>query len=125
MANNFIKFMGNNVGKSLIEKDSEKIIKEIYDKANKNNCEIITPLDFAVSETYEMVNAKLKDLKKVKDNEMILDIGPKTIEKIYNIIDISKTVLWNGPAGYFENKNFSKGTISIAKKISDNTNKAL
>ena len=56
---------------------------------------------------------------------MILDIGPKTIEKIIKIIDSSKTVLWNGPAGYFENQNFSKGTVSIAKKISDNTNKAI
>ena len=48
---------------------------------------------------------------------MILDIGPKTIVDINKIIDISKTVLWNGPAGYFENHNFSKGTISIAKKF--------
>ena len=60
-----------------------------------------------------------KDLGKVKENEIILDIGPKTIEKIEDIIDNSKTVLWNGPAGYFENQNFSKGTISIAKKISE------
>ena len=49
--------------------------------------------------------------------KMILDIGPKTIVDIIKIIDISKTVLWNGPAGYFENHNFSKGTISIAKKF--------
>ena len=48
---------------------------------------------------------------------MILDIGPHTIEKISKVIDNSKTVLWNGPAGYFENKNFSNGTISIAKKF--------
>ena len=120
MANNFIKFKGNNVGKSLIENDSDKMIKEIYDKAKKNNCEIITPLDFAVSESMNG-DAKLKDLNKITDNEMILDIGSKTIEKIYNIIDISKTVLWNGPAGYFENENFSKGTISIAEKISNMT----
>ena len=52
---------------------------------------------------------------------MILDIGPKTIESIEAIIDKSNTVLWNGPAGYFENENFSLGTTAIAKKISDNT----
>ena len=52
---------------------------------------------------------------------MILDIGLKTIEKICKKIDISNTVLWNGPAGYFENENFNEGTISIAKKISENT----
>ena len=52
---------------------------------------------------------------------MILDIGPKTIKKIESIIDQSNTILWNGPAGYFENTNFSTGTISIAKKISETT----
>ena len=54
---------------------------------------------------------------------MILDIGPKTIEMIIKIIDNSKTILWNGPAGYFENPNFANGSIKIAKKIAEN-NKA-
>ncbi len=122
MANNFVKFKGNKVGKSLVETGSEKIIEEIYNKSNNSNCEIITPFDFAISDTADG-EAKFKDLNSISDNEIILDIGPQTINNIRNIIDISKTVLWNGPAGYFENKNFSKGTISIAKKISENTNK--
>jgi phosphoglycerate kinase len=62
-------------------------------------------------------------LSKILSDEMILDIGPKTIEKITNIIDDSKTLLWNGPAGYFENPNFAYGSIQIAKKITAN-NKA-
>ena len=49
--------------------------------------------------------------------ELILDIGPKTINEIKNIIESSKTVLWNGPAGYFENPEFSKGSKEIAKQI--------
>ena len=56
---------------------------------------------------------------------MILDIGKNTIIKILKLIDSSKTIFWNGPAGYFENKNFSDGTISIAKKISENTEKKI
>ena len=122
MANNFLKFRGNKVGKSIIESGSEKIIEGIYNNAKKNNCDIIIPEDFAVSEITEG-NANLRDVNNLKENEIILDIGPQTIERIKKIIDISKTVLWNGPAGYFENKNFSNGTISIAKKISNNTNK--
>ena len=121
MANNFIKFKGHQVGKSLVEANSEKIIQEILDNAYKNDCEIITPVDLVVSKTTDG-NANFKNLNNVIENEMILDIGPETIKKIKEIIDTSKTVLWNGPAGYFENKNFSKGTISIAQKISDNTN---
>jgi phosphoglycerate kinase len=67
-----------------------------------------------------------KDLNTIIDNEIILDIGPKTNEKIKKMIDQSKTVLWNGPAGYFENENFMNGTMFIANVISRNTaNKSL
>ena len=59
---------------------------------------------------------KTKELNEILSDEMILDIGPKTIEKITKIIDVSKTILWNGPAGYFENQNFANGSIKIAKK---------
>ena len=62
-----------------------------------------------------------KDLNNIDDNEIILDIGPKTIKNIEKKINQSNTVLWNGPAGYFENENFMTGTISIAKTISKNT----
>ena len=62
-------------------------------------------------------------IDEIQENEIILDIGPKTIKNVEDIIDQSNTVLWNGPAGYFENKNFSIGTISIANKISENTKK--
>ena len=64
-----------------------------------------------------------KELNEVLSDEMILDIGPKTVDKITKIIDNSKTILWNGPAGYFENPNFAYGSIQIAKKIIEN-NKA-
>ena len=57
----------------------------------------------------------------MQDNEIILDIGNKTIQNIKKKIDQTNTDLWNGPAGYFENENFSKGTISIAENISKNT----
>ena len=63
---------------------------------------------------------KNKDLDFILDDEIILDIGPKTIEKIKKI-DQSNTVLWNGPAGYFENVSFLNGTLSIAEAISHNT----
>ena len=53
-------------------------------------------------------------------DEMILDIGPKTIKMINNIIDNSKTILWNGPAGYFENPSFAHGSVEITKKIVEN-----
>ena len=65
-------------------------------------------------------NPQIKELNEVLSDEMILDIGPKTTIMINNIIEESNTILWNGPAGYFENPNFANGSIEIAKKIVEN-----
>ena len=62
-------------------------------------------------------SSEVKELNNIKDDDLILDIGPKTVNKIKNIIEISETVLWNGPAGYFENPNFANGSYEIAKAI--------
>jgi len=65
-------------------------------------------------------SAKIKELNEILPDDMILDIGPKTISIIKSIIDESNTILWNGPAGYFENPSFANGSIEIAKKIIEN-----
>jgi phosphoglycerate kinase len=119
MANNIIKYMGNNIGKSLHEENSNLIIEEIFALSNKQNCKIIYPKDVVVAEDLNGFPIN-KELNEVSPNEMILDIGPKTIKIINETIDSSKTILWNGPAGYFENPSFSNGSIKIAKKIIEN-----
>ena len=68
-------------------------------------------------------NPQIKKINEISSDEMILDIGPKTIKIINDIIDESNTILWNGPAGYFENPSFANGSIKIAQKIIEN-NKA-
>ena len=120
MANNFLKFKGVNVGASLIEENSENIIKNINELAEKNKCNIVIPIDCNTSLNVDgkSVNKSFQD---INSKDMILDIGKKTIDLINKIIDNSNTVFWNGPAGYYENKNFSIGSISIAKKIAENT----
>ena len=120
MANNFFIYKNFKVGKSLIERNTKEIIKKIYNKAVKNSCEIIIPEDCVVGTSFEGVG-KNKDLGQIEENEIILDIGSNTTNKIKQIIEQSNTVLWNGPAGYFENENFLNGTMSIAETISKNT----
>jgi len=120
MANNFIKYNGHKIGKSLFEKNQEDLLKDIIKKCEDNNCKLILPNDVVVAKSYES-EAKLKSLDKIDDNDLILDIGENTIKKIYNIIDESKTILWNGPAGYFELEKFSTGSNKIAKKITERT----
>lgn len=125
MANNFFIHKGFKIGKSIVEKNTEEVIRKIYEDSKKYNCRIIIPEDCNVSKNFDGLSTT-RDLDGISDDEIILDIGPKSIKKIENIIDKSNTILWNGPAGYFENKNFAEGTNAIAKKISDNTiNKSL
>jgi len=119
MANNVIKYMGNNIGKSLQEDNSDSIIQEIFSLSETQSCKLIYPQDVAVGKNLNGTT-QIKELNEVLSNEMILDIGPKTIKAICDIIDKSSTILWNGPAGYFENPNFANGSIKIAKKIIDN-----
>ena len=120
MANNFLKFKGINIGKSIIEEGSENVVKNINTLAAKNKCNIIIPVDWNTSSS---VNGDpvYKSLKDMGSEDMILDIGKSTIDLISKTIDNSNMVFWNGPAGYYENKNFLTGTLSIANKIAENT----
>ena len=120
MANNFVKHKGHNIGKSLFEKNQEDLLKDIIKKFETNNCKLIIPEDVIVAKSFKS-EAKLKSLNKIDETDIILDIGKNTLNKINNIIDESKTILWNGPAGYFEIDEFSIGSKKIAKKISENT----
>ena len=122
MANNFLAYEKNEIGKSLREKNSESVVRKILEEAEKNKCKIIIPDDCQVSKKFEG-EAILKNIKSIEKDDIILDIGPKTIKTIEEIIDRSNTVMWNGPAGYFENKNFALGTNAIAQRISENTKK--
>ena len=125
MANNFIKHKGYNIGKSLFEKNKETLSKDITEKCKTNNCNLVLPEDVIVAKDYKS-KGQLKTLEKIDDADLILDIGEKTVQKISEVIDSSKTILWNGPAGYFEVKEFSSGSNKIAKKITENTkNKSL
>ena len=116
MANNFIEYFGNNIGISIKEKNCRHVVEEIISLSKKMKCKIIYPEDVLVSNDLNG-SSKNKELDQILNDEMILDIGPKTINKIVGIIDNTKTILWNGPAGYFENPNFASGSIKIAKKI--------
>ena len=122
MANNFLAYNNYEIGKSLKEENSNDIIKKILHEAKKYKCKIIIPEDCLVSKSFEG-KAISKDTKSIEIDDIILDVGPKTIKIIEDIVDNSNTVMWNGPAGYFENKNFAVGTNSIARKISENTSK--
>ena len=120
MGNTMLKHTGSDIGKSICENDCGFLIKEILESSKKYNCEITIPKDAIVSTSLNG-EGKEKNINEIKDNEMILDIGSKTISSIETIISNSRTILWNGPAGYFENPNFQNGTKKILELISQKT----
>ena len=125
MANNILNHKGNQIGKSIKEENCEKIINEIFETSKQHSCSIIFPIDVLVGKNLNSVS-KAKELNEIEEDDLILDIGPKTINTIQRIIENSETVLWNGPAGYFENPNFANGSYEIANAIvKKNKNKSI
>ena len=120
MANNILNFKGFKIGKSIKEDNCNNIIDDIFMNAEKNSCKIYYPEDVRVGKNFDS-HSEIKSLKDISKEDIILDIGPKTVEKIKKIIENSRTVFWNGPAGYFENENFENGSLQICKIIENNT----
>ena len=125
MANNIFNHKGNQIGKSVKEENCEKIIEEIFESSKQHSCSITYPIDVLVGKNLNSVS-KAKELNEIDQDDLILDIGPKTINAIKKVIENSETVLWNGPAGYFENPYFANGSYEIAKAIiKKNRNKSI
>ena len=122
MANNILKYKGLKIGNSVYEKNIDYIIQEIFTYAEKNKCKIYFPKDVKIGKKLNDKSFE-KDFKDIEDDDMILDVGSKTLVEIKRIIDGSSTILWNGPLGYFENENFSLGSSEIAKYIANRGDK--
>tara|TARA_B100000575_G_scaffold106870_1_gene85133 strand:- start:84 stop:1256 length:1173 start_codon:yes stop_codon:yes gene_type:complete len=122
MANNIFKYKGLKIGKSVFEKNIENIIQEIFEYAHINKCKIYFPKDIKVGKKLDDRSVE-KEFDEIEDEDMILDIGSKTLSEIKKIIDNSSTILWNGPLGYFENENFSFGSKEVAKYIANKGDK--
>lgn len=122
IANNFLLAQSFDIGKSLYEKDAKNISLEVMKVAAQNNCKIILPQDvLAAKDANYKLGIVRGDLSSILDNDVILDIGPKTLDEIRQILLSCKAVLWNGPLGAFEYPAFSNGTFQVAKEIASLT----
>ncbi|MBA3661474.1 MAG: phosphoglycerate kinase [Gammaproteobacteria bacterium] len=120
IANTFLAAEGYTVGKSLHEPDLIDEAERLTLEAKQRNAEIPLPIDVVVAERLtEGVEAYVRLVSQIDDNEKIFDIGPDTIKNFTSIIKKAKTILWNGPVGAFEVEEFSKGTQAIAKAIAE------
>ncbi|MEZ5890024.1 MAG: phosphoglycerate kinase [Xanthobacteraceae bacterium] len=120
MANTFLAAQGHPVGKSLCENDLIPTAKEIMEKAKKTNREIVLPTDVVVAQKFEAnAPSRTVGLDSVGPEDMILDIGPRSIENAVSLLGRIKTVVWNGPFGAFEMQPFDKGTMTVAAAAAD------
>jgi phosphoglycerate kinase len=122
MANTFLLAQGKNVGKSLVETDLVSTARKIMDKAKAGKREIILPVDVVVAEKFEAhASSRVVDAGKVGVTDMILDIGPRSIEQVISVLARAKTLVWNGPFGAFEMEPFDNGTAEVAEAVAELT----
>lgn len=126
MAYTFLKFRGVSVGSSRVEEDKMQLVDSIYRMAESRKVQIHLPFDhMAAKEFSETAQPVYVEKAEIPAGLMGLDIGPKTQAHYANVIKASKTVLWNGPMGVFEWKNFAQGSIGIAKAMAESSAKTV
>lgn len=118
MAYTFLKTQGKEIGKSLLEEDKLDLAKDLIKKAKENNVELLLPIDFIVTDHFGE-DAEATVAEEIDPELESLDIGPKTIQLFIEALEGAKTVVWNGPMGVFEFKQFAEGTYAIAKALAE------
>jgi phosphoglycerate kinase len=118
MAYTFLKAQGLAIGKSLVEADKIDLAKKLLAEAQQKNFKLLLPLDHVIAPEFKAdAPAKTVDVNATPDDQMGLDIGPKTVAAFSAEIARAKTIVWNGPMGVFEMPAFAKGTLEIAKAV--------
>ena len=118
MAYTFLKALGNKIGDSIVEDDKLDLAKKILKEAKEKGVNIILPVDLVIADQFSNnAQTKVVDADKIPNQWQGLDIGPKTRELIDKVLQNSKTIIWNGPAGVFEFDKFADGTEHIGLSI--------
>ena len=122
MANTFLAAQGVKVGKSLAEHDLAATAREILAKAKHKGCEVVLPVDAVVAQTFAAhAPSRAVPIDAVSDDDMILDIGPRSVERVVSVLARVKTLVWNGPFGAFELEPFDSGTVEVAEAAAELT----
>jgi len=120
MAYTFIKAMGYEIGKSLLEEDKVNYAKELMEKAKAKGVKLLLPVDTVIADEFKNdANFKTVDIDKMEEGWLGVDIGEKTMKLYTDALKDAKTVVWNGPMGVFEMDNFAKGTKAVAEALAN------
>ncbi len=120
MANTFLFAQGVDIGGSLCEKDMADTAREIIEEARRQGCELLLPVDVVVAKAVKPgVESGVRALDRIAADDLILDAGPETVARLKRAMDLSKTLIWNGPLGVFEVPPFDKATVEAARHAAD------
>jgi phosphoglycerate kinase len=120
MANTFLLALNKHVGRSLVERDLVDTAQKIMDEAKTARRPIVLPVDVVVAQKFEVhAPSRVVDIDAVGDSDMILDIGPRSVEQVISVLARSKTLVWNGPFGAFEMEPFDNGTDEVAEAAAE------
>lgn len=118
MAYTFFKALGGNVGNSLVEQDKLELARQLIQQAKTKGVELHLPIDSIIADKFDAsANTDIANNNNIPEGWMGLDIGPQAAQVFSNVIEQSKTILWNGPMGVFEMEKFSGGTKAIAEAV--------
>ena len=117
IANTFLLTKGYQIGKSIIEPEAKNSVEKVFSQAKKNKVKIMLPEDCVVANNLKASKGQEREVNKIKENEIILDVGENSINQYIDKLKSAKTIFWNGPMGYTENKTFAHGTRAIAQAI--------
>ena len=122
MANTFLAAKGLQIGRSLTENNQIEVARRVIAAAESRGMTLILPTDVVVAhELKPEASNRIVGASQVQEDEMILDVGPRTIQAFGRALDGAKTLLWNGPLGAFETKPFDRGTNAAARAVAERT----
>jgi phosphoglycerate kinase len=121
MAFTFLRAMGHDVGRSLVEADRVDTARRVLDTSRRRSVPLVLPVDAVVAASLDSPAGRAVGIREMPADQMGLDIGPLTVERFATTIKTARTIVWNGPMGVFEKPPFAAGTLAIARAVVEST----
>jgi phosphoglycerate kinase len=115
MAFTFLRALGHDIGKSLVEPDRIETARAALETARRRGVQIVLPVDAVVAPGLDSASGRAVSIREIPATQMGLDLGPASVEQFGNTLRTAKTIVWNGPMGVFEKAPFAAGTVGVAR----------
>lgn len=119
MAYTFLRGLGHDVGRSLVEADRIETARRVLESARRQGTPIVLPVDAVAAEGLDSPSGRVVGIREIPPAQMGLDIGPATVERFAETLKRARTIVWNGPMGVFEKQPFAAGTLGVARIVAD------